>query len=117
MIRQTTEEVLPVAHLPESEALRIRIVVAHRRVSIWSAVKVKLDELLEVRPDNLVGIDENDLLQVHRKEHVEEQDLVRPDDALLLLLCTEPRWPLVRDELILAAVLCCEVRDKLLHLG
>lgn len=115
MIWQTTQEVLPVARLPESEALRVRIVIAHRRVSVRSAMEIQIDELLEIRSDNLVSVNEEDLLEVHREEDVEEEDLVRPDDPLLLLLRAEPRRPLVRDELVLESVLSSEVRDELLQ--
>ena len=79
---------MPVARLPKPETLRIRVVITHWRVAVRRAVKVEVDKLFEVRPDNLVGVDEDDLLEVHREEHVEEEDLICPDDALLLRLCT-----------------------------
>jgi hypothetical protein len=55
------------------------------------------------RPD-LIGIDVDDLGEVQREQHVEEQDLVAPDDALLLRLLPQPVRPLVRDEGDLEAV-------------
>ena len=95
VVRQALEIVVPVARLPESEALRVRIVIAHRRVSVRSAMEIQIDELLEIRSDNLVSVNEEDLLEVHREEDVEEEDLVPSDRALLLALCTQPGGPLV----------------------
>lgn len=114
MIRPALQEVLPVARLPEPESLHLRIIIAHRRVPIRRAMQVEVDELLQVRAHDLVRVDEDDLLQVHREEHVEEQDLVRPDDALLLLLRAQPRRPLVRHELVFEVVRFREVRQEFL---
>ena len=114
MIWQTTQEVLPVTRLPKPEALRVRIVIAHRRVAVRSAMQIQIDELLEIRSDNLISVNEEDLLEVHREEDVEEEDLVRPDDPLLLLLRAEPRGPFVRDELVLEPIFGGKVRDEFL---
>lgn len=54
---------------------------------------------------HLVRVDKDDLRQAQRKQHVEKQDLVAPDDALLLLLAPQPRRPAVGDELNLEIVL------------
>ena len=54
---------------------------------------------------HLVGVDVDDLLDAEREEHVEEEDLVAPDDALLLRLLRQPLGPLVRDVAHLEAVL------------
>lgn len=48
---------------------------------------------------HLIGVDVDDFVHVKRKEDVEEQDLVAPDNPLLLALATKPLWPLVRHEL------------------
>ena len=114
MIWQTAQEVLPVPSFPEPEALSIRVVVTHRRVSVRRPMEVQLHELLQIRPDDLVGVDEDDLFEVHREEDVEEQDLVRPDDALFLRLCAEPRWPLVSNQLVLETILGREVGEEFL---
>lgn len=55
------------------------------------------------------------LLQVQREEDVQKEDLVRPDDALLLRLLVQPGRPLVRHQLVLKAVLAGHVRDEILE--
>ena len=77
-------------------------------------MEVELHKLLEVCADDLVGVDEDDLLEVHGEEHVEEEDLVRPDDPLLLLLCAEPGRPFVCHELVLEVVRFGEVWNEFL---
>ena len=99
----------------EPEFLSIRAVVTHRRISVRRSIEVQLQELLQIRLDNLAGVDENDLLQVHWEEDVEEQDLVRPDVALLLRPCTGPRWPLASNQLVLKAILEREVGEEFLR--
>ena len=47
-------------------------------------------QLGEVRPDDLVSVHENDLLEVEREEDVQEEDLVAPDHPLPLLLLVQP---------------------------
>ena len=114
VIRQPLEELSPIPSFPESEALHFDVVVAHRRIAIWCAVQIEINQLLQVRADDLIRINEDDFLQIHRKQHIEEQDLVRPDNPLFLLLSTQPRGPFVSDELILEAILLGEMRDKFL---
>ena len=77
-------------------------------------MQVQIDKLLQVRSDNRVRINEDDLLEVHREEHIQEEDLVRPDDALLLVLGAQPLGPLVRHKLVLEVVLLRELRDEFL---
>lgn len=60
-------------------------------------MQIQLYQLLQICPDNLVSVDEYDLLEVHREQNVEKQDFVCPNDALLFLLSTQPRGPLVCD--------------------
>jgi hypothetical protein len=55
----------------------------------------------------LIRVDEDHARHVQREQHVQEQDLVGPDDALLVRLLVQPVRPLVRDKLILKAVLLC----------
>ena len=65
--------------------------VAHRHIAIWRAVKVKVNKLLQVHTHNLINVNsEDDLLEVHREENIKEKNLVSPDDALFLLLRSEP---------------------------
>ena len=114
MIRESLQEVVPVTRLPEAESFGIRVVISHRRVPVRRAMQVQVHELLQICANNLVGVDENDLLEVHREKDVKEQYLVRPDDTLLLLLRAEPRGPFVRDELVLEPIFGGEVRDEFL---
>lgn len=90
MIRQTAQEVLPVTCLPEPEAFGIKVVIAHGGISVWCAMEIQIHELLQVRPNDLIGVDEENFLEVHGEKDVEEQDFVRPDDALFLRLCAKP---------------------------
>lgn len=115
MVRFASEEVFPIARLPEPEAFHIVIIVAHRGVSIRGALQIKVDKFLEIGSHNLVGINKNDFLQIHREEYIQEQDFVTPNEALFLGLCTQPRRPLVRDELILEAICLSEVRYEFLQ--
>ncbi len=48
--------------------------------------EVHVPELCKVGAHDLVGVHKNDLAQGQRKQNVQEQDLVGPDDALLLRL-------------------------------
>lgn len=90
MIRQSFQEISPISRLPEPEALHFRVIITHRGIAIRSTMQVEIDQLLQIRPHDLICIDEDDLLEVHGEEHVEEQDLVRPDDTLFLLLGAQP---------------------------
>ena len=47
----------------------------------------------------LIGVDVDNLVDVEREQDVEEEDLVAPDDPLLLALPPQPLRPLVRHEL------------------
>lgn len=62
MIWESAQELLPIACLPEAEALHLDIIVPHWGVSVRRAMQVKLNEFLEVCPHNLVRIDEDDFL-------------------------------------------------------
>lgn len=62
----------------------------------------------------LVGVHKQELVDDQREEHVQEEDLVAPDDALLLRLLVEPPGPLILNQLVLETVFLCHVRYKLL---
>ena len=51
---------------------------------IGAYLNVHVPQLSYICPDDLVGVHEDDLAQRQREQHVQKQDLVRPDDALLL---------------------------------
>mmetsp|Transcript_27566 Transcript_27566/g.92176 ORF Transcript_27566/g.92176 Transcript_27566/m.92176 type:complete len:325 (-) Transcript_27566:114-1088(-) len=100
------EVVNPVAVRPEAEARGVRVGVlpaegghGHRR-----ALHVVVPELPDVRLHHLVRVDVDHLLEGEREDHVQEEDLVAPDDALLLRLRPEPRGPLVPHELHVEAL-------------
>ena len=104
---------LPVAGLPEAEAVHLPLGVAEGRVAVRRALEVHVAQLGEVGLDNLVGVDVDDLLDAEREEDVQEEDLVAPDDALLLGLLVEPAGPLVLHQLVVEAVLLGVVRQEL----
>ena len=115
VVRLTAKIVFPVSGLPEAEPFGIGVVIAHGRVTVRCAMEIQINQLLEVRANDLVRINEDDLLQIHREEHIEEKDLVSPDDALLLFLSTEPRWPFVRYKLVFEVVGLREMGDEFLE--
>lgn len=49
-------------------------------------LEVDVPELGDVGADDLVSVQEDDLLEIQREQHVQKQDLVGPDDALLVRL-------------------------------
>jgi hypothetical protein len=53
----------------------------------------------------LVAVHKDHARHVEREQHVQEQDLVRPDHALLVGLLVQPVGPLVRYKLVVEAVL------------
>lgn len=64
---------------------------------------------------DLVSVDEDDLLDVQREEHVEEEYLVAPDGALAVALPLQPARPLVLHQLVLEPVLLRHVRQDVLQ--
>lgn len=54
VVRTTAEGFAPIPRLPKSETFHFGPVIAHGRVSIDVSLKIKVDELLHVGPDNLV---------------------------------------------------------------
>lgn len=104
MIRQTSQEIFPITRLPESEAFHVSVIVAHRCVAVRCPMQVKVDKLFQVSPYDLIGVHEDDLLEIHGEQNVEEQYFIGPYDALLLFLRTKPRWPFVGNKLVLEAV-------------
>ncbi len=71
-------------------------------------------QILPVKGTHLVSVDKYDLLDGQRKQNVQEENLVAPDDPLFLSLCVEPSWPLVLHQLVLKPVVPCHVGDKVL---
>jgi hypothetical protein len=114
VVRSTLKKVFPISCFPKSETFHFDIIVAHGCISVRRAVEVKVDEFLQVCSNDLVGIDKNDLLQIHREENIEEQNFISPDDALFLLLSPKPRWPLVGDQFVLEVVSFCHVWNEFL---
>lgn len=86
MVRLPSEMVLPVPLIPESISVHLRSVTAERGVCQRFPLQVHVPQLCQIRPGNLVGIDIDDLVYVEREKNVQEEDLVRPDQTLLLSL-------------------------------
>lgn len=117
VVRFPAQEVFPITSLPEPEAFHVLVVVAHRGVTVRRSVKVDVDQLHEVCAHDLVCVDKDDLFEVHGEQHVEEKNLVPPNDALFFLLCAQPRWPLVRNKFVLEVVRFRKVGNELLPKG
>lgn len=64
---------------------------------------------------HLVCVHKDDLVHSQREQHIQEEDLVSPDYALLLSLLVEPTRPLILDQFILKAIRLSHVRDGLLN--
>lgn len=62
----------------------------------------------------LVSIHKEEFIHGEWEEYVQEEDLVAPDDALLLGLLMEPARPLILHQLVLEAVFLSHVGDKFL---
>mmetsp|Transcript_38982 Transcript_38982/g.87170 ORF Transcript_38982/g.87170 Transcript_38982/m.87170 type:complete len:261 (+) Transcript_38982:525-1307(+) len=101
------EVVLPVARAPELVAEGLLARGAEGGVGVGLALEVEAPELGQVAAHRLVRVHVDHPRYVQREEHVQKQDLVAPDDALLRGLLPEPARPLVRDEAHLEAVLFC----------
>eukprot|EP00968_Pinguiococcus_pyrenoidosus_P029322 scaffold8485_cov277-Pinguiococcus_pyrenoidosus.AAC.8 len=84
VVWKASKVVLPVARAPELVAQRLLPGRAEGRVAVRSSLEVHIPQLLEIAPDDLIGVDVDDLLHVQGEEHVQEEDLVPPDDPLLL---------------------------------
>ena len=114
MIRLAAQVVLPVSRFPESETFHGLVIITHGRVAIRCAFQIQINKLFEIRANNLIRIDEDNLFEVHREQDIQEENLVTPNDTLLLLLGAEPRGPFVCDELILETVFLREVWNEFL---
>ena len=77
-------------------------------------MQVEVHELLQVRAHDLVRVNEDDLLEVHWEQDVKEENLISPDDALLLLLRTQPRRPFVCHQFVLEVIRLSQVRNEFL---
>lgn len=71
-------------------------------------------ENIQVRPNDLVSVDEGDFVEVNGEKDVQEENLVAPNGVLLLALRPEPRRPFVSDEFVLEAIILRKVRDEFL---
>mmetsp|Transcript_33615 Transcript_33615/g.100093 ORF Transcript_33615/g.100093 Transcript_33615/m.100093 type:complete len:326 (-) Transcript_33615:4501-5478(-) len=111
VVRLALQVARPEAALPEAELVHLVIAVTQWSVSVRRAANVHVVQLRQVGTHDLVAVDKDDALDVQREEYVEEEDLVRPDDALLLRLLVQPVRPLVRHKLIVKAKLLCHFRD------
>lgn len=114
MIWPSLKEFFPIAGLPETEAFHVRIVITHRRIGVGRPFNIEVNQLFQIRANNLISIDEDYFLEVHGKEHVKEQDLVSPYDSLLFSLFAEPRRPFVCYELVLEPMSFGKVRYEFL---
>jgi hypothetical protein len=72
MIGAPSQELFPVSHLPEPDALHVLAIVAHWGIIIRCAVKIDVDQLLEICMHDLVRVDKDDLVEVPREQDVEE---------------------------------------------
>mmetsp|Transcript_27378 Transcript_27378/g.78779 ORF Transcript_27378/g.78779 Transcript_27378/m.78779 type:complete len:280 (-) Transcript_27378:419-1258(-) len=113
--------VLPVALLPEAEALgggiAPRPLRAEGRVAVDLALEVHVPQLAHIGPDDLVGVDVDDPVEPGGEEHVEEEDLVGPDEPLLLRLGVQPARPLVGHKLVIEGIPGGHVGDEFPELG
>mmetsp|Transcript_27934 Transcript_27934/g.94034 ORF Transcript_27934/g.94034 Transcript_27934/m.94034 type:complete len:316 (-) Transcript_27934:3949-4896(-) len=96
VVRLGAEVVLPVAAAPKLVAQRLRPRIAKRDVAVGLALQVLGPELAQVAADDLVRVDVDDLGHAEGEEHVEEEDLVAPNNPLLVRLPSKPLGPLVR---------------------
>jgi hypothetical protein len=53
VVRATSEVLLPVSSIPESESFRLFSIVAHGRVPVGSALEVEVDKFLEISSNDL----------------------------------------------------------------
>lgn len=65
---------------------------------------------------HLISIYKQELVNNQWEKYIQEEDLVAPDDPLLLCLLMKPPWPFVLNKLILKVVFAGHVRYKLLFL-
>lgn len=72
VIWSALQEVFPVPLLPETESLHLGVVVSHGSIRIRRAVQVEVNELLQVRPHYLIGVDKDNFPQVHGEQDVKE---------------------------------------------
>ena len=114
MVRKTAEICFPVALFPEAETFHLGAGVAHWCEAVRRTLEIMVHQIHHVRPDNLVGIDKDDLLEIHGKEDIEKENLVCPDNSLFLLLRAEPRRPLVCNKLVFEVVGFSKMRDEFL---
>jgi hypothetical protein len=87
------EMVEPIATLPEPESFGLGIGVTEGRVRVGGTLEIHLPKLLDITPNYLVRINIDHPIQCQGEQHVEEKNLVAPNDALFLFLTTKPGGP------------------------
>mmetsp|Transcript_5219 Transcript_5219/g.8953 ORF Transcript_5219/g.8953 Transcript_5219/m.8953 type:complete len:304 (-) Transcript_5219:239-1150(-) len=95
VVRPPAQVIRPEPAPPELVAERLLPGVAEGGVPVRLPPQVQLPQLPQVRPHHLVRVHVDHLLDAEGEQHVQEEDLVAPDDALLLGLLAEPLRPLV----------------------
>lgn len=63
----------------------------------------------------LIRIHKEELVHSQREEHVEEQNLIAPNDPLLFCLLVKPTWPFILHQLILETILLCHIWNEFLQ--
>lgn len=96
------------------EAIHFRSTITEWSVAIGRSSQVEVSKLLQISPHHLVSVDKYDFLYIEREEDVKEQNLVAPNDSLLLSLLVQPPGPLVLDQAKLEAILLSHVRQEIL---
>eukprot|EP00966_Prymnesium_polylepis_P296152 6840799-Prymnesium_polylepis.1 len=101
VVRLLAERRLPEARLPEAKAgrLRVRVGAAEGCHADGRAAQVEVPQVAHVALHDLVGVNVEHLAHALREEDVEEEDLVAPDEPLLLRLQAQPRRPAVLHQL------------------
>lgn len=64
---------------------------------------------------NLISIYKDNLIHCKREKHIQEKDLIAPDDALLLRLLVQPTRPLILHQFILETISISHVRNRFLQ--
>jgi len=65
--------------------------------------------------NHLISIDEKNFLDIEREHDIQEENLVAPDDSLLLLLLVQPPRPLVLHVFVVKAVPAGVFREELFN--
>lgn len=90
----------PISLFPKPEPVHFGTGIAEGSVTVRSAAEIEISELFKVSSDDLklnvnhemqikietylIGIDENNFFHVQRKQYVQEENFITPNDSLLL---------------------------------